>query len=156
MRSRNLNASLSGAALLAMATTIWTISGVSCAAEAAQPSQSPKEMKVAPKLNGAEEVPPVATTASAYSTIVIATDGTVTGGIETSNIDSTKAHIHQGPSGTNGPVLVTLEKISPTQWIVRAGTTLTPEQYKSFQAGELYVNVHSAAHPSGEIRLQMH
>ncbi|MFI4891001.1 MAG: CHRD domain-containing protein [Steroidobacterales bacterium] len=156
MRSRNLNVSLPGTALLAMAAAIWMISGVSCAADATHPAKSPTQMKVAPKLNGAEEVPPVETTASAYSTIVVSADGTVTGGIETSNIDGTKAHIHQGPTGTNGPVLVTLEKISPSQWIVPAGTTLTSAQYKSFQAGELYVNVHSAAHPSGEIRLQMH
>ena len=156
MRSRNLNASLSGTALLAMATTMWMISGISCAADAASPAKSPTEMKVAPKLNGAEEVPPVETIASAFSTIVISADGAVTGGIETSNIDGTKAHIHQGPAGTNGPVLVTLEKISPSQWIVRAGTTLTPAQYQSFKAGELYVNVHSTAHPNGEIRLQLH
>jgi hypothetical protein len=113
-------------------------------------------MKVVPKLSGAEEVPPVGTSASASSTIVVGTDGSVTGGLETSNIDGTKAHIHQGASGTNGPVLVTLEKISPSQWIVPAGTTLTPAQIKSFQAGDLYVNVHSTAHPGGEIRLQMH
>jgi hypothetical protein len=32
---------------------------------------------------------------------------------------------------------------------------LTPEQLKSYQAGELYVNVHSAANKGGEIRAQL-
>jgi hypothetical protein len=155
MHSRNLNASLSAAALLATATACCMIGGIACA-DAAPQSLSPTAMKVVPKLSGAEEVPPVGTSASASSTIVVGTDGSVTGGLETSNIDGTKAHIHQGASGTNGPVLVTLEKISPSQWIVPAGTILTPAQIKSFRAGDLYVNVHSTAHPGGEIRLQMH
>ena len=55
-----------------------------------------------------------------------------------------------------GPIVVTLVKSSPDRWTVPEGTTLTPEQYQSFQQGGLYVNVHSAAHPGGEIRLQLH
>jgi len=34
-------------------------------------------------------------------------------------------------------------------------TTLTSAQFDAYRAGDLYVNVHSAANPSGEIRAQI-
>ena len=36
-----------------------------------------------------------------------------------------------------------------------AGSKLSAEQMKAYQAGELYVNVHSDAHKGGEIRAQL-
>jgi len=36
-----------------------------------------------------------------------------------------------------------------------AGAKLTDDQYKAFKAGNLYVNVHSDANKSGEIRGQL-
>jgi CHRD domain len=156
MRSGKSPTSLSATICFATAIAAWMISSAACATGAAPTSQSAASMNVAPKLTGADEVPPVDTTASAYATIRIGADGAVSGGLETSNIDGTKAHIHQGATGSNGPVLVTLEKISPSQWIVPADTKFTPAQIKSFHDGEMYVNVHSASHPDGEIRLQLH
>jgi hypothetical protein len=106
-------------------------------------------------LSGAQEVPPVATTASAVSSVAIAADRMVTGTVMTSSIDGMAAHIHEGAVGTSGPVLITLTKTSSSQWSVPAGSRLTPAQYDSYRAGGLYVNVHSAGHPDGEIRLQL-
>ena len=106
-------------------------------------------------LSGSQEVPPVVTKASGRSTIVVHDDLSVTGAIDTSSIDGVAAHIHVGATGTNGPVIVTLTKVSTNQWSVPVGTKLTAEQYQSYKAGLLYVNVHSDAHASGEIRLQL-
>ena len=36
-----------------------------------------------------------------------------------------------------------------------AGAKLTEAQYKAYEAGDLYVNVHSAAHKGGEVRGQL-
>lgn len=106
-------------------------------------------------LTGAQEVPPVKTLATATSTISVTPDRMVRGAVDTKEIKGTMAHIHMGALGTNGPVIVTLERSSDTQWSVPEGTQLTAAQYESYQAGQLYVNVHSAAHPGGEIRLQL-
>ncbi|MFZ2651237.1 MAG: CHRD domain-containing protein, partial [Burkholderiaceae bacterium] len=69
--------------------------------------------------------------------------------------DGTMAHIHMAPSGKNGPVVVPLAKGAQGVWSVAPGAKLTAEQLKSYQAGELYVNVHSAANKGGEIRAQL-
>lgn len=107
------------------------------------------------KLIGAEETPPVTTSATGTGTIVIAADKSVTGTIKTKGIDGTVAHIHVGAPGVAGPPIITLAKGSDGTWMVPAGSKLTDDQYASFKAGNLYVNVHSAAHPPGEIRAQL-
>jgi hypothetical protein len=148
--------SLMAKACLATVAAAGMMGSAAGAADDPPTSQSVMDQQAAKKLTGSEEVPPVDTTASASNTISISPDGVVTGGLATTNIDGTAAHIHQAPAGTNGPVVVTLEKGSPDHWEVPIGTVLTPAQVKAFQAGELYVNVHSVAHPDGEIRLQLH
>jgi hypothetical protein len=106
-------------------------------------------------LTGAEETPPVTTSASGTGSITIAADKTVTGTVTTTGIESTVAHIHVGAPGVAGPPIITLSKGADGAWSVPAGSKLTDEQFASFKAGNLYVNVHSAAHPPGEIRGQL-
>jgi CHRD domain len=106
-------------------------------------------------LIGAEETPPVTTSASGTGTIKIAADKSVTGTLKTSGIEGTVAHIHVGAPGESGPPIITLDKGADGAWSVPAGSKLTDEQYASFKAGNLYVNVHSAAHKPGEIRAQL-
>jgi hypothetical protein len=106
-------------------------------------------------LTGAEETPPVTTTATAMGTITIGTDKTVTGTLLATGIDGTVAHIHVGAPGQAGPAIITLTKGADGVWSVPAGSKLTDEQYASFKAGNLYVNIHSAEHKPGEIRAQL-
>ena len=105
-------------------------------------------------LSGANEVPPVTTSASGGGTISIANDGAVSGSVTTKGVQGTAAHIHMGAAGKNGPVVVPLTKSGDT-YTAPAGAKLSADQMTSFKAGDLYVNVHSAAHPGGEIRGQL-
>lgn len=107
------------------------------------------------KLAGAEEVPAVETKARGTGTIEINDDQSVSGSVKTEGIEGTAAHIHVAPAGKNGPPAITLTQTSPGVWSVPEGARLTDEQYAAFKAGELYVNVHSAAHKPGEIRAQL-
>src|SRR3984885_2813887 len=106
-------------------------------------------------LTGAEETPPVTTTASGSGTITIAADKSVSGTVKTTGIDGTVAHIHVGAPGMAGPPIITLTKGADGTWSVPAGSKLTDDQFASCKAGNLYVNVHSAAHAPGEIRAQL-
>jgi len=106
-------------------------------------------------LAGNMEVPPVKTAATGSGTITINADRTVAGSITTKGLAGTMAHIHQGAAGKNGPVIIPLTKRGESGWVVPAGAKLTDAQYKAYEAGGLYVNVHSAAHKGGEIRGQL-
>lgn len=106
-------------------------------------------------LTGADQIPEVATSASGNATINVGSDKSVTGSITTSGIVGTEAHIHVGKAGATGPAIVTLTKTGDDIWLIPAGAVLSDSQFESYKAGELYVDVHSAAHHSGEIRAQL-
>lgn len=107
------------------------------------------------KLSGDQEVPPVQTSARGSADISVAADGGVTGKVSTTGLAGTAAHIHVGAAGANGPVAVPLTKSGDNDWVVPEGAKLTPEQLKAYQAGGLYVNVHTAANKGGELRAQL-
>lgn len=118
------------------------------------PDWMPGSGAVKVSLSGAEEVPPVSTSASGSGNIRLADDGALSGSVTTKGVAGTAAHIHFGAKGKNGPVIVPLDKKGDT-YSVPAGRNLTDAQMKAFKAGELYVNVHSAAHKGGEVRSQI-
>ena len=105
-------------------------------------------------LSGANEVPAVATPASGTGTISIAADGAVTGTVTVTGMNPTMAHIHQAAPGVNGPVIVPFVQNGNT-FTSAPGAKLTETQLAAYRAGNLYFNVHSAAHPGGEIRAQL-
>ncbi len=106
-------------------------------------------------LSGAQEVPPVTTSASGSGTITVGDDMSISGSVTTTGVAGTAAHIHMAAAGQNGSVIVPLTKSGDNGWAVPAGTKLTDAQFTAFKAGNLYVNVHSDANKGGEIRGQI-
>jgi len=105
--------------------------------------------------SGSKEVPPVQTMASGTARFVVKDDMTVSGDVKTTGIDGIAAHIHEGAAGQNGAVVIPLTKKGGDEWIVPAGAKLSAAQMTALKAGNLYVNVHSDAYKSGEIRGQL-
>ena len=110
---------------------------------------------VALRMTGAEEVPPVTTSASGTGSMRVADDGSVSGSFKTQGGPFTAAHIHEGATGQNGPVIIPLTKQGDNDWMVPANAKLTGAQLESYKAGRLYVNFHSAKFKGGEIRAQI-
>ncbi len=113
-------------------------------------------------LSGAQESPPVSTTASGRGAIIAnPITNELTGGIVITGLTPSTGgfHIHQAPAGEpggNGPIIFSLSDAGDSKtFFVPAGTVLTADQYAALVAGELYFNVHTDAQPSGEIRGQL-
>jgi hypothetical protein len=130
-----------------------TLSVVAAALILASASVLAKDVELT--LTGAQETPPVTTSATGVGTIKVSADKSVSGSIKTTGITGTMAHIHTGAAGESGPPIITLTQGPDGTWKVPAGSKLTDEQYASFKGGKLYVNVHSAEHKPGEIRAQL-
>ncbi len=107
-------------------------------------------------LKGADEVPPndtkgTGTVLATYDTATMKFSYTVTYSGLTGA--ATAAHFH-GPAkpGANAGPIITLDKLSSP---IVGLETLTAEQGKQLADGLWYLNVHTAAHPPGEIRGQL-
>jgi hypothetical protein len=135
--------------------SLMSVRGLAASAAFVIGSGSALAVDLKVELTGAQETPPVTTSASGTGTIAVAADKSVSGTIKTKGIDGTVAHIHVGAPGQSGPPIITLDKGSNGVWSVPSGSKLTDEQYASYKAGNLYVNVHSAEHKPGEIRAQI-
>jgi len=106
-------------------------------------------------LTGANEVPAVTTTATGTATVAIKDDRSVSVQVTTTGMTPTASHIHMGAVGVNGPVIVPFTKTGDNTFASAPDAKLTEEQYAAYKAGNLYVNVHSAKNPGGEIRGQI-
>jgi hypothetical protein len=122
-------------------------------------------------LTGANEVPSNASTATGTFTAKLDENArTLTWTLKVPSINgATMAHIHSGAAGANGPIVVTLFSAGSPQGFSSIDTYGTARNvdivgplagdFASFasalRAGTLYVNVHTAALPAGEIRAQI-
>jgi hypothetical protein len=127
-----------------------------------QPSPPPPPMSdvrsFSIELTGGQEVPPTETGASALAELDIdLANGAVSGSLQAADMQPTAAHIHIGHAGANGPVVVPLQQDGgdPLRFEVPANASLSAAQLDTLMSGGLYLNVHSAAHPDGEVRGQI-
>ena len=130
-------------------------------------------------LKGSEENPPVDTQGVGVAQFKLNKDGdAIQFKLNVANLtDIVQAHIHCGADGVNGPVVVFLYGPGPTittqgtlsegtftdvNVIDRASSTECPGGISDFddllekiRSGDAYVNVHTVANPTGEIRAQI-
>lgn len=107
-------------------------------------------------LNGSSEVPPADSKATGKGDFTYDdTSKKLTWTITYSGLsDKAKAaHLH-GPAkeGENADVMITL---SPLQSPIKGAAILTEDQVKALTNGDMYINVHTAKYPDGEIRGQV-
>jgi hypothetical protein len=109
--------------------------------------------------SGAQEVPAVATTATALGFIAYdAATRRVGGALSVDGFSPVAAHIHQAPDGANGPIIVNLAQATAgsSNWVTPTNAAaLTVDQAKALLAEGTYFNAHSSDHPNGEIRGQL-
>lgn len=65
---------------------------------------------------------------------------------------ATAAHLHNGPPAQPGPVVHALEIDQESGGSIRASLELSDAQLEALENNELYVQVHSANNPLGELR----
>lgn len=115
-------------------------------------------------LSGANEVPPVASTATGTATArlegnTLSVVGRFEGlGADLYSFQGSPAHLHLGSAGENGPLALPLE-VEPFD-DGRSGELglrqpLTPEQAETFRAGGYYINIHTLLNHGGELRGQL-
>ncbi len=118
-------------------------------------------------LAGADETPPTTSGASGSASFTI-NASSVSYQVTVQNItDVVASHIHSGAQGVAGPVRVTL-LATPVKGVTNgvlvqgsfSASDVTGVTYdellNEIRTGGAYVNVHTVAHPAGEIRGQIH
>ena len=111
-------------------------------------------------LNSEITVPPANVDgASGEATITVNTDtGAISGSVSVSGLTgpATAAHVHAGGPGEAGPIVVGMESNADgSVWTVMEGAALDADAIALFEAGNLYINVHTEANAPGEIRGQL-
>ena len=105
-------------------------------------------------LNGANEVPSNASTATGTATLTFNTTTKIFTIVVTHSIASpTNGHIHKAAAGENGPPAFAFTSF--TSPINLTSEALDAAQEADLNAGLYYVNIHTTDFPGGEIRGQL-
>ena len=112
------------------------------------------------KLDGAQQVPPVQTAGSGSADLTYdPATKVLTWNVAFSGLSgpATMAHFHgPAPAGKNAGVEIWIStKGQPATSPLTGQATLTDAQAADLMAGNLYINVHTAKNPNGEIRGQV-
>ncbi len=109
------------------------------------------------QLRAANEVPPVASQGIGSVDAVLNKDtNLLRWKVNFSGLTgpATMAHFH-GPAAVGANAGVALAWTGPVVSPMEGSATLTPAQAVDLMAGRWYANIHTAAHPAGEVRGQM-
>lgn len=111
-------------------------------------------------LTGDQEVPPVSTEGNGFGFVVLHLHDSgnllIDVDVFVSNMVPTAAHLHEAPIGQNGDVVFPLSPApEDANRYLLSGASVTQTQIDTILAGGWYLNVHSDAHPGGEIRGQL-
>lgn len=164
------------ATLAVVSAGMWSCGGYSGSSSTGSSYMAPSS-NFAAQLSAANETPPVSTMGS--GTVALTLNGsTMNYAVYATGLsgNATGAHIHIGPVGQAGPIVVDFAAITPPP----AGTTTTfagsftaaniknpttpplnppvvtmDDLIAQIRSGNAYFNIHTAAHPGGEIRGQL-
>jgi len=109
------------------------------------------------KLDGASETPPNDSKGMGEANVTLDTvKHTVSWAVTYSGLTgpATMAHLH-GPAAPGAAAPVTIPLAAPLASPIKGSAAITDTQIGDLRGGLWYVNVHSAAHPAGEIRGQL-
>jgi hypothetical protein len=123
----------------------------------AAPAAFAQEMKMKADLTGAQEVPPITTQGKGAAEVNFdPASKKLSWTVTYSGLSgpATAAHFH-GPAETGKNAGVAVPIPNQAKSPVTGSATLTDAQAADLQAGRYYVNIHTAANPSGEIRGQV-
>lgn len=117
-------------------------------------------------LSGGNEVPAVQSDGTGTALVIINSSNTrITYVVTYRNLSGplAAAHIHLGNAAVSGPVIIPL-KAGPSAMVgslyasnltAAGGITTFAMAVAAIKAGDTYVNLHTAAHPPGEVRAQL-
>ena len=117
----------------------------------------PNLVALTTQVRGANEVPPNASTGSGSVDAVFNKDtNLLRWKVNFSGMTGapTLGHFH-GPAAVGANAGISLGWANPVTNGMQGSATLTPAQAADLLAGRWYANIHSAAHPGGELRGQM-